>query len=229
MSWTDKQLGGWSLLVGTIVLAVSQALSPGRGMVDTVPSTSLTDLALAMGRNEGLAYMAPIVIICAGLLMLHGIVTLWRYADPLPQLGLLAMGVAQILMVVLRGFDYIIVGMGVAAIEGDPAQAQEWLDSARAMLRTAWGLLFTSSVLGYIGLGILALGLAFGNDPLRLPRPLHWIVLALSIASVTVFVSAWHSNRLELALAPVFAAMSIAWLLYMCLLGWRLARMKDDA
>ena len=228
MQWTDRQVGGWSLLIGAVVLVVIQALSPGRGMVDTVPSTSLTDLALAMGRNEVLAYMAPIVIICAGLLMLHGIVTFWRYAGPVPRMGLLGMAVGQVLMMVLRGFDYMIIGMGVAALEGDPAQAQEWLDSARAMLRTAWGLLFTCSVIGYVGLGVLALGLAFGEDPLRLPRPLHWIVLALSIATLTVFVAAWHSNALELALAPVFAAMSIAWLLYMCLLGWRLATSEES-
>ena len=30
MRWTEKQLGGWSLLVGAAAVAVGYALSPGR-------------------------------------------------------------------------------------------------------------------------------------------------------------------------------------------------------
>ena len=115
MHLTEKQLGGWSLLVGTAAVAVGYALSPGRGAVDTVPSTSLTDLTLAMARNEALAYTVPIVIIFGAMLMLNGLLTLRRYAGPVPRLGLMAMAIALIIQMVMRGFDYMIVGMGVAA------------------------------------------------------------------------------------------------------------------
>ena len=50
---------------------------------------------------------------------------------------------------------------------------------------------------------------------------------ANTVASLAVFVTAWHSDRLELAFAPVFAAMSVAGLVYMVLLGWKLASSKD--
>ena len=91
-----------------------------------------------------------------------------------------------------------------------------------------WGFHFTSGVVGYVGTAILALGLAFQPEPLRLPPVLHPIVAVLAVASLVVFISAWHSDALELAFAPVFAAMSVAGLVYMGLLGWGLARSKDD-
>ena len=53
MGLTEKQLGGWSLLLGTAGVAVGYALSPGRGVVDNVPSNSLTDLTLAMAATRG--------------------------------------------------------------------------------------------------------------------------------------------------------------------------------
>ena len=37
---------------------------------------------------------------------------------------------------------------------------------------------------------------------------------------MAVFISARHANTLELAVATVFAAMSVAGLTYMGLLGW---------
>ena len=225
---TDKQLGGWSLLLGMVAVGVGYALSPGRGVVDTVPSTSLSDLTQAMARNATLSYTVPVVIICGALLMLHGLLTLRRYAGPLARLGLLGMVIALILQMVMRGLDYMIVGMGLAALESDAAKSQEWLDSALAMQRMVWGFHFTSGVVGYIGTAILALGLAFRPEPLRLPPVLHPVVAVLAVASLVVFISAWHSDALELAFAPVFAAMSVAGLVYMGLLGWGLARSKDD-
>ena len=225
---TDKRLGGWSLLVGMAAVGVGYALSPGRGVVDTVPSTSLSDLTLAMARNATLSYTVPVVIICGALLMLHGLLTLRRYAGPMARLGLLGMVIALTLQMVMRGIDYMIVGMGLTALESDAAKSQEWLDSALAMQRMVWGFHFTSGVVGYVGTAIMAVGLAFRPEPLRLSPALHPIVAVLAVASVVVFISAWHSNALELAFAPVFAAMSVAGLVYMGLLGWGLARSKDD-
>ena len=228
MHLTEKRLGGWSLLLGTAAVAVASALSPGRGMVDTVPSTSLTDLTLAMARNATLAYTLPLVIIGGALLMLNGLVTLRRYAGPVPRFGLLAMSIALVLQMTNRGFDYMIVGMGLSALEGDAAQSQESLRSALAMQRMVWGVHFTSSVAGYAGIVVLALGLAFRPEPVRLPRVLNGVVAVLAAASLVVFVTAWHSDALELAFAPVFAAMSVASLVYMGLLGRGLISVKDN-
>lgn len=225
---TEKQLGGWSLLLGTAAIAIGYALSPGRGVIDTVPSTNLNDLTLAMARNEVLAYTVPIVIICGALLMLNGILTLRRYAAPLPRLGLMAMAVSLILQMVMRGFDYMITGMGVASLESDAVKSQEWLQSALEMQRTVWGMHFTSGVAGSVGIAVMALGLAFRPEPVRLPPALHGFVALLAVASLVVFITAWHSNRLELAFAPVFAAMSVAGLVYMVLLGWGLTSSKDN-
>ena len=227
MRWTEKQLGGWSLLVGAAAVAVGYALSPGRGAVDTVPSTSLSDLTLAMARNEALSYTVPIVIIFGALLMLNGLVTLWRHAAPVPRIGLLAMAIAIVLQMVMRGFDYMITGMGVASLESSGTESEEWLQSAVHLQRVVWGLLFTSNVAGLAGVAVLALGLAFRPEPLRLPPMLNGIVAVLAVASLAVFVIAWHSDRLELAFAPVFAAMSVAGLVYMVLLGRGLASSKD--
>ena len=223
MRWTEKQLGGWSLLIGTAAVAVSAALSPGRGAVDTVPSTSLSALTQAMARNEALSYTLPIVIVFGTVLMLNGIVTLWRHAAPVPRLGLLAMAIALVLQMVMRGFDYMITGLGVASLESSGMESEEWLQSAQHLQRVVWGLLFSSNVAGLAGVAVLALGLAFRPEPLRLPPVLNGIVAVLAVASLTAFVAAWHSNALELALAPVFAAMSVAGLVYMVVLGWRLA------
>ncbi len=227
MGWTEKQLGGWSLLIGTAAVAVGAALSPGRGAVDTVPSTSLSDLTLAMARNEALSYTVPIVIIFGAALMLYGLLTLRRYVAPVPRLGLLAMAVALILQMVMRGFDYIITGMGVASLESSGMESEEWLQSAQHLQRVVWGLLFTSNVAGLAGVAVLALGLAYRPEPLRLSPVLNGIVAVLAVASLAVFVIAWHSDRLELAFAPVFAAMAVAGLVYMVLLGWGLVSSKD--
>ena len=227
MGLTEKQLGGWSLLIGTAALAVAYVLSPGRGAVDTVPSTNLTDLTLAMARNSELAYTVPIVLICGGLLLLNGLLTLRRYAAPVPRLGLLGMALALVLMMVMRGFDYILVGLGTGALEGDAARSEELLQSALDMQRMVFGLHFTSGVVGYVGTAIMAVGLASRPEPVRLPPALHWIVAALAAASLVVFVAAWHSNALELALAPVFVAMSLGGLVYMVLLGRGLISSKD--
>ena len=228
MPMTEKQFGGWSLLLGTVVVAVGYGLSPGRGAVDTVPSTSLTDLTLAMARNEVLSYTVPIVIIFGGLLMLHGFLTLWRFTGPVPRLGLQAMALGLIMQLVMRGLDYMIVGMGVAALESEPAQSQEWLQAAQGMQRMAWGFLFTANVSGQAGAAVLATGLVFRSEPVGMPPALHGIVAVLTVASLVAFIAAWHSDSLELALAPAFAAGSVAGLLYMALLGWRLASSPDD-
>lgn len=228
MRVTEKQLGGWSLLLGTAAVGVGYLLSPGRGAVDTVPSTSLNDLTLAMARNATLSYTVPVVIICGALLMLNGLLTLRRHAGPVPRLGLLAMAIALVLQMTMRGLDHMIVGMGLAALESDAARSDEWLQSALAMQRMVWGLHFTSSVAGYIGIVILAVGLAFHPEPVRLPPTLNAIVAVLAVASLVVFISAWHSDALELAFAPVFAAMSVAGLVYMGLLGRGLASSKDQ-
>ena len=227
MHWTEKRLGGWSLLIGTAAVAVGYALSPGRGAVDTVPSTSLSSLTLAMARNEALSYTVPIVIIFGALLMLHGFVTLWRHAAPVPRLGLMAMAVALVLQMVMRGFDYMITGMGVASLENSGVESEEWLQSGVHLQRVVWGLLFTSNVAGLAGTAVMALGFAYRPEPLRLPPVLNGIVAVLAVASLVVFVTAWHSDRLELAFAPVFAAMSVAGLVYMVVLGWKLASSRD--
>ena len=137
------------------------------------------------------------------------------------------MAVALVLQMVMRGLDYMIVGMGTAALESDAARSQEWLQSALEMQRMVFGLHFTSGVAGYVGTAVMALGLAFRPGPVRLPPALHGVVAVLAVASLAVFITAWHSDRLELAFAPVFAAMSVAGLVYMGLLGWGLASPKD--
>ena len=228
MPLTETRLGGWSLLVGTAAIAVSAALSPGRGAVDTVPSTSLSDLTLAMARNSELAYTLPVVIIFGALLMLNGLLTLRRHAGPVARLGLLAMAIALVLQMVMRGFDYMIVGLGVSALESDAARSQELLQSALEMQRLVFGLHFTSSVVGYVGAAVMAVGLAFHPQPVRLPPVLNGVIAALAVAALVVFVTAWHSNRLELAFAPVFFAMGVAGLVYMGLLGWGLASSKEE-
>ena len=181
-----------------------------------------------MSRNEALTYTVPIVIICGALLMVHGLLTLRRYAGPLPRLGLLAMAIALVLQMVMRGLDYMIVGMGVAALESEAERSQEWLQSALEMQRMVFGFHFTSGVAGFVGTAVMAVGLAFRPEPVRLPTALHAVVAVLAVASLAVFVAAWHSDRLELAFAPVFAAMSVSGLVYMGLLGWGLASSKDD-
>ncbi len=223
MDVDDRRLGGWSLLAGTVVVALGYALSPGRGAVDSVPSTSLNELTLAMARNEFLSYTVPIAIIFGAVLMLHGLLTLRRYAGPVPRLGLLAMAVGLILLMAMRGLDYMIVGMGAAALEGEGDAAREWLQAALGMQRMAWGFLFTSTVVGQAGVAVLALGLMVRPGPLRLHPAVHAAGAVLSLASLAAFIAAWHSDDLELALAPVFAAGSIAGLIYMALLGWGLA------
>lgn len=227
MRLTEKQLGGWSLLAGTAIVAVGFALSPGRGAVDNVSFVTLNDITLAMGRNETLAYVANIVIILGALLMLNGLLTLRRYAAPLPQLGLLAMSLALVLQMAMRGLDYMIAGMGGAALESGAAEAQEWLDAALATQRVWFGLHLVSGVAGFTGTAVMALGLAFRPEPVRLPPAMNGIVAVLALASLVVFLATWHSNALELAFAPVFAAMSISGLVYMVLLGRGLASSKD--
>ena len=72
-----------------------------------------------------------------------------------------------------------------------------------------------------------ALGLAFRPEPLRLRPVVNAVFAALAVAGLTVFVVAWHSNELELALAPAFGAMPIVGIVYMVLLGRGLARADD--
>ncbi len=228
MNVTERQLGGWSLLAGTAMVAVGFALSPGRGAVDNVSFINLNDITLAMARNEVLTYTTIIVIVFGALLMLHGLLTLRRYAGPVPRLGLLAMALALVLQMVMRGLDYMITGMGVAALESDTVKSEEWLQSALAMQRVWFGLHFTSGVAGFAGTATMALGLVFRPEPVRLPPKFNGIVAVLAMASLVVFVTAWHSDRLELAFAPVFAAMSVAGLVYMGLLGWGLASSKES-
>ena len=218
----DMRLAGWSLLVGTILITLSHVLSPGRGAVDTVPSTSLTDLTLAMARNELLSYSVPVAIIFGGVLMLHGLMTLRRYAGPVPRLGLLAMAVSMVLLMAMRGLDYMIVGLGVAALESEGDKSQEWLQAALGLQRMAWGYLFTSTVAGQAGTVVMALGLMARPEPLRLPSAIHAVAAFLAFLALAAFLAAWQSNDLELALAPAFAAGSIAGLIYMALLGWGL-------
>ena len=229
MRLTEKQLGGWSLLIGTATVALGYALSPGRGVVDNVSTTSLENLTMAMARNSELSYAMPVVIICGALLMLHGILTVRQFAGPIPRLGLLGMTVALVLQMVMRGLDYMIVGMGVAALESEGARSEEWLQSAIEMQRMVFALHFTSSVAGYVGIAIMALGLAFRPEPVRMPSVLNSIVAILAVVSLAVFIVTWHSNALELAFAPVFAAMSLSGLIYMVLLGWGLASSEDNS
>ena len=228
MRLTERQLGGWSLLLGTAVVAVGFILSPGRGAVDNVSFVNLDDVTLAMGRNETLAYVSVVVIIIGALLMLHGLLTLWRYAGPVPRLGLLAMALALVLQMVMRGLDYMITGMGAAALESDGVKSEEWLESALAMQRVWFGLHFTSGVAGFTGTAVMALGLAYQPEPVRLPRVLNGIVAVLAVTSLAVFIVTWHSDTLELAFAPVFAAMSVSGLVYMGLLGRGLASSQDS-
>ena len=228
MGLTEKRFGGWCLLLGTAAVAVGYGLSPGRGAVDTVPTTSLTDLTLAMARNEALSYTVPIVILFGGLLILHGILTLRRHAGPVPRLGLLGMAMGLVLQMVMRGLDYMITGLGVAALESSGEESQEWLRSAHEMQRLVFGLQFTAVVVGLAGVAVLAVGLALRPEPLRIRPTLNVIVAVLAFAALAVFIAAWHSNELELALAPAFAAMSLGGIAYMGLLGWGLASSKDD-
>ena len=229
MRLTEKQLGGWTLLIGTALVAVGYVLSPGRGAIDNVSTTSLSNLTMAMARNAELSYTMPIVIICGALFMLHGILTVRRFAGPVPRLGLLGMAVALVLQMVMRGLDYMIVGMGVAALESEGARSEEWLQSAIDMQRIVFALHFTSSVAGYVGIAIMALGLAFRPEPVRMPPVLNSIVAVLAVVSLAVFIVTWHSNALELAFAPVFVAMSLSGLIYMVLLGWGLASSEDNS
>lgn len=121
----------------------------------------------------------------------------------------------------------MITGLGVAALESSGEESQEWLQSAHEMQRMVFGLQFTSVVVGLAGVAVLAVGLALRPEPLRMRPILNVIVAVLASAALAVFVAAWHSNELELALAPAFAAMSLGGIAYMGLLGWGLASSKD--
>ena len=228
MRLTEKQFGGWCLLVGTVAVGVSSALSPGRGAVDTVPSTSLTSLTKAMARNEVLSYTLPVVIIFGGLLMLHGLLTLRRHTGAVPRLGLLGMSIGLVLQLVMRGFDYIITGIGVAALESAGEKSEEWLQAALGLQRMVFGLQFTSIVVGLAGAAILAVGLMIGPEPLRIRPALNAVVAVAAVVLLVLFIAAWHSNSLELALAPAFAAMSVGGIVYMGLLGWGLASSESQ-
>ncbi|MCY3563157.1 MAG: hypothetical protein OXH26_04485 [bacterium] len=225
---TETKLGGWSLLLGNLAVGVGYALSPGRGAVDTVPSTSLTDLTLAMARNQGLSYTVPVVILIGGLFMLQGLLTLRRHASPVAQLGLMGMVIGLVLQMVMRGLDYMITGLGVAALDAQGTRSEEWLQSAHEMQRLVFGLQFTSIVVGFTGAALLALGLALRPEPLRIPPALNGVVAALAVGALGLFIAAWHSNALELALGPAFAAMSIGGIGYMGLLGWKLIKAGQD-
>ena len=133
MRLAERQFGGCSLLLGNAAVAVGYAISQGRGAVDTVPSTSLKDLTLAMARNQDLSYTVPLVILSGGLLMLNGLLTLRRHASRLAQLGLLGMVIGLVLQMAMRGLDYMITGLGVAVLDAGGEQSEEWLRSTLDM------------------------------------------------------------------------------------------------
>ena len=59
---------------------------------------------------------------------------------------------------------------------------------------------------------------------MHIPPVLNSVVAVLAVAALGLFIAAWHSNALELALAPAFAAMSVGGIAYMGLLGWKLIK-----
>lgn len=92
------------------------------------------------------------------------------------------------------------------------------------MQRLVFGLQFTSITVGFTGAAIMALGLALRPEPLRIPPVLNLVVAVLAVAALGLFIAAWHSNALELALATAFAGMSLGGIVHMSFLGWRLIR-----
>jgi len=142
--------------------------------------------------------------------------------------SIVTMAAGAALQMVMRGLDYMITGMGVAALETSGERSEEWLQSAHEMQRLVFGLQFTSIVVGFTGAAILALGLALRPEPLHLPPALNGVVAVLAVGALGLFIAAWHSNALELALAPAFAAMSVGGIGYMGLLGWKLIKAGQD-
>ena len=72
-------------------------------------------------------------------------------------------------------------------------------------------------------IAIMALGLAFRPEPVRMPPVFHGIRYGVASSRV-------HQRLVrKLAFAPVFAAMSLAGLVYMVLLGWGLASSQGNS
>ena len=194
-----------------------------------VPSTSLSDLTLAMARNATLSYTVPLVIICGALLMLHGLLTLRRVCRPGGAAGPARDGRRSDLADGDAGprlHDRRHGTGGAGERHGEVAGmarlgAGDAADGVGIPLPVRRRRLCRNGNL-CAGPRISARALA-PADSVAPP-----IVAVLAVASVVVFVTAWHSDALELAFAPVFAAMSVAGMVYMGLLGWGLARSKDD-
>lgn len=161
----QNRIGGALLIIGTSLVVVMLALTPGLALVDFVDADDFIGMSQVVRDNAALSFSVTIIGVLGLMLQLYGLLVLRKAVpgegafDTIAKFGVMAFGLGVVVSVVDRTLLYTAahtMEYGIGAGVG-PDQTQ-FLEVAAVMLlkvQSAFNLTgFYAFLLGSIGLGV---------------------------------------------------------------------------
>lgn len=221
---TLLRIGAVSAILGAIILVVANALHPRTSDVDD------TEATLQLIGDSGIWVTDHLAIAIALLLVLGGLVALFRSITSQPGAAVARLGFAGAL--VSGGIGIILLGIdGIALKE----VAESWADApaeekasafrvGEAIEQVSFGI-FSMFIFVFFGLTILLYGLAVALSDIY-PKGLGWVAVILGGGSAVLgLVQAYQgpSDVVTNILFAVFSILITVWVLVIGVFMWRKA------
>ena len=186
---TDAKIGGLALIAGSVAVIIRGLLTPGGPLIDTVSRFDLIAVSEALVANAILTHTMSLLFAVAMILILYGLVVIWKIAPAEDAMGaVLRIGVSMLafsmfFLAATAGLDHAtvhVVQHGVGA-ERTETQAQ---DLALTLQSVKFGIRYIAGAVGALGFVLLSLGVSA-----RSPAGFNWVAAQVAfVCSILVLI-----------------------------------------
>ena len=161
----QNRIGGALLIIGTSLVVLMLALTPGLALVDFVDADDFIGMGQAVRNNAALSFYTTLIGVSGLVLQLYGLLILRKAMpgedayDTIARFGVMALGLGVVISVVDRTVLYAAahtLEYGIGAGTGpDQTQLMDFLAVMFLKMQSAFNLMgFYAFLLGSIGLGV---------------------------------------------------------------------------
>ena len=179
---SDMRIGGLVLIVSAGMTIVLSLLAPGGPLIEPVSQFDFVAASEVLGDYANLTHATSLLFAIAMLLVLYGLVSIWRAVpaeggmDSVARIGLLMLVFSICCLIVTMGLNHAIVHVSMHGIGSEQPEAR-LQDLAQTLQSTKFGLRYIAGAIAILGLALLSFGLST-----RLPAGFNKVAARLTAA-----------------------------------------------
>ena len=170
---SDMPIGGLVLIVSAGMTIVLSLLAPGGPLIEPVSQFDFVAASEVLGDYANLTHATSLLFAIAMLLVLYGLVSIWRAVpaeggmDTFARIGLLMLVFSICCLIVTMGLNHAIVHVSMHGIGSEQPEAR-FQDLALTLQSTKFVLRYIAGTFGILGVALLSIGLST-----RVPSGFH--------------------------------------------------------